>query len=64
MPPEGVDAIEPLLPPLQETLDVTPDTASGVGWVMVTNVCVVQPIPSLIETEYVPIERLLIVAVV
>ena len=42
---------------------MVPLTANGVGWIIVTDDPVTQPIPSFMVTEYTPIERLLIVAV-
>ena len=63
VPPVGVVDIVPLLPLLQDTLVMVLVTARGVGCVIVTDDPAIQPIPSLTETEYTPIERLLMVDV-
>ena len=54
----------PLLPPLQETFVTVALTAKIGGCVIVTVDGKVQPKPSLMVTEYVPIGKLLAVEVV
>ena len=64
VPPVGVLATTPIAPPAQDTFVTTAFTAKGVGCVMVTEVVIVHPIPFCIVTVYVPIGKLLAVAVV
>ncbi len=54
VPPVADAVIVPLVPPKQETLVLTPDATSNVGWVIVAEAFVVQEFASVITTLKVP----------